>query len=35
MKTLKSLLSKIFKTRKMEVSAELKDFLEKEGLGWN
>ena len=32
MKTLKSLLSKIFKTRKMEVSAELKDFLEKEVL---
>ena len=32
MKTLKSLLSKIFKTRKMEVSEELKDFLEKEVL---
>ena len=32
MKTLKSLLSKIFKTRKMEVSKELKDFLEKEVL---
>ena len=32
MKTLKSLLSIIFKTRKMEVSEELKDFLEKEVL---
>jgi malate synthase len=32
MKTLKSLFSKIFKTQKMEVSAELKDFLEKEVL---